>query len=340
MKSRWTKKQSCLFSLSLLACLSLAAYANEQIPTSSRLGQLALRINQQSAAVREDFARVAIEEVVISLQFESELAQLQAQSSSKNRRWSAATRDYARQLAIIAKTLSENSQIRLSVGREQTVFIYLDDRMVVLSNPRAEEQTDMERRIIERFCSAQPCQEWQAAEVLTATAPLTPRPPVWTFGDGGNYSCSNGEGLILEFSDMLHMAEKKAFCQQLFSELYTLINALRARLYQGEKIDWNELQIQGVPGDDHQRVLLGTQAEVMWLVLPTCAAQPQVFARLQPWLKSRAHGTGSTLTIKHVEQLLLAHVENQSFFMTSHPRHPLPVDLTSAGASVTMTYLR
>ena len=251
MKFHWTKKESCLFSLLLLACLSLAAYADEQSPAISRLGQLALRINQQSAEVREDFARVAIEEVVISLQLESELAQ--AQGSSKNRRWSSATRDYARQLAIAAESLSQNSQITMSVGREQTVLINLDDRLVVLSNPRAEAQTDMERRIIERFCSAQPCQTWQAAGASTATATLTPRPPVWTFGDGGSYSCSNSEGLSLEFSDILQMADKKAFCQQLFSELYTLVSSLRARLYQGERIDWNELQIQGVPGDDHQR---------------------------------------------------------------------------------------
>jgi hypothetical protein len=308
MKSHWTKKESYLFSLLLLACLSLAAYADEQSPAISRLGQLALRINQQSAEVREDFARVAIEEVVISLQLESELAKVQTQDSKKNRRWSRATRHYARQLAIAAESLSENSQITLSVGREQTVLINLDDRLVVLSNPRAEAQTDMERRIIERFCSAQPCQAWQAAGASTAT--LTPRPPVWAFGDGGRYSCSNGEGLSLEFSDILDMADKKAFCQQLFSELHTLVSALRARLYQGERIDWNELQIQGVPGDDHQRVLLGTEAEVMWLILPTCAAQPRVFARLQPWLKSRVHGAGSALTIKHVEQLLLAHAEN------------------------------
>jgi hypothetical protein len=233
MKSHWTKKESCLFSLLLLACLSLAAYADEQSPAISRLGQLALRLNQQSAEVREDFARVAIEEVVISLQLESELAQVKAQDSSKNRRWSSATRHYARQLAIAAESLSENSQITLSVGREQTVLINLDDRLVVLSNPRAEAQTDMERRIIERFCSAQPCQAWQAAGASTATAALTPRPPVWSFGDGDSYSCSNGEGLSLEFSDILQMADKKAFCQQLFSELYTLASALRARLYQG-----------------------------------------------------------------------------------------------------------
>jgi hypothetical protein len=310
MKSHWTKKESYLFSLLLLACLSLAAYADEQSPAISRLGQLALQINQQSAEVREDFARVAIEEVVISLQLESELAQVQTQDSGKNRRWSSATRHYARQLAKAAESLSENSQITLSVGREQTVLINMDDRLVVLSNPRAEAQTDMERRIIERFCSAQPCQDWQVTGASTAPVSVKRHSPVWTFGDGGSYSCSNGEGLSLGFTDIQQMAEKKAFCQQLFSELYTLVSALRARLYQGEEIDWNELQIQGVPGDDHQRVLLGTRAEVMWLVLPTCAAQPRVFARLQPWLKSRVHGAGSALTIKHVEQLLLAHAEN------------------------------
>jgi hypothetical protein len=306
MKFRWTKKESCLFSLLLLACLSLSAHADEQSPAISRLGQLALRINLQSVEVREDFARVAIEEVVISLQLESELAQVQAQDSSKNRRWSSATRHYARQLAIAAESLSESSQITLSVGREQTVLINMDDRLVVLSNPRAEAQTDMERRIIERFCSAQPCQDWQVTGALTAPASLKRQSPVWTFGDGGSYSCSNGEGLSLGFTDIQQMAEKKAFCQQLFSELYTLVSALQARLYHGENIDWGGLQILAVPGDDHHRVLLGTQAQVMWLVLPICAAQPRLIARIQPWLKARALGAGNVLSVENVEPLLMS----------------------------------
>lgn len=290
----------------LLAAVPLAAYTEEPLPSDSRLGQLALRINQQGIAVRQDFARVAIEEVVISLRMESELAQLQTQHMSKNRRWSMATRHYARQLAIAAQTLLDNSQVTLSVGREETVFIYLDDRIVILSNPRVEEQASMERRIIERFCSTQDCQAWQVPGASTASVTMVRQSPAWSFGDGGNYSCSNGEGLSLEFADMQQMAGKKAFCQQVFGELFTLVSALQARLHQGEKIDWEGLEIAAVPGDDHQRVSLGSHAEAMWLVLPTCAAQARLFSRIQPWIKSRTYGDTSVLVIERIEELLLS----------------------------------
>lgn len=288
-----------------LAVLSLVVAAAEQTADISRLGQLAGILNQQSPAVREDFARVAIEEVVMSLQLESELAQMEDAQAGKGQRWSAATRQFARQLALAAQLLDTSTHIRLSVGMEHTVFIHLDDRLVVLSNPRAEEQTAMERRIIERFCSAQPCQDWLGSSSSPTQGPLTSRPPVWTFGDGGFYSCSNSEGLSLQFSILQNMAANKQFCQQLFSELFTLASDLRDRLYNGEDIDWRHLHIENAAGDDHQRVVLNQQGEVIWLVLPTCAAQPKLFAALLPWLKDRVHGVGDALLVEDVEGLLV-----------------------------------
>ena len=290
--------------LAWLAAVPLAVAAADQPADISRLGQLAGILNQQTPAVREDFARVAIEEVVMSLQLESELAQMENAQAGKDRRWSAATRQFARQLALAADSLDTSTHIRLSVGMEHTVFIHLDDRLVVLSNPRAEEQTEMERRIIERFCSAQPCQQWLAPGTSPAQGPLTSRPPVWTFADGGIYSCSNSEGLSLQFSVLQNMAANKQFCQQLFSELFTLASDLRDRLYNGEEIDWRHLHIESAPGDDHQRVVLNQQGEVIWLVLPTCAAQPRLFAALLPWLKDRVHGVGDALVVEGVEGLM------------------------------------
>jgi len=292
-----------------LVLLATAAAAEVELPLS-RLNRIAVAISKEAEPVRADFARLAIGEMTAAHVTEAEHARQDARARKGDRRrellrWAAAVDDYAAELAAVAETLTPETAVDISIGHDNSVYLNIGGRPVVVGTPRAREQSEFEQRIIERFCASYRCGNF-VADLEPAAAPVRVRgqPPSWSFSQYAGPACSTADGLELQFRTMQDLQRKREICATLVAELYQLLAAIDTEAGAGVRTDWNRVEIRGSPNAEQHLVVLNGGGDTLQLALPGLAAVPDFLRRSLPWLAAREKGESYHLVLLNADSLV------------------------------------
>jgi len=291
--------------------LLLAAAAATAIESQlSRLNRIALAVSKEAEPVRADFARIAISEMTAAHTAEAERARQDARASNADRRrelirWAGAVDDYAAELAAVGDILTPQTAVDVSIGHDNSIYLNIAGRPVVVGTPRAREQSEFEQSIIERFCAVYRCDDF-VADLGLAAAPARVRgqPPSWSFSQYAGPACSTADGLELQFRTMQDLQRKRDICTRLVAELYRLLSAMETETGAGVRTDWNWLEIRGNPNAEQQLVVLNASGDTLQLALPGLAAVPDFLRRSLPWLAARLKGDSYHLVLLNADILL------------------------------------
>ena len=258
--------------------------------------------------MRADFALIAIREMTAAHTAEAERARQDARDSKSPRdlvRWAGAVDAYAAELAAVAETLTPETSVAISIGHDNSVYLNIAGKPVLLGTPRARDQSDFERRIIEQFCAAYRCDEFADGLVPERThVRLAGQPPSWSFSQYAGPSCSSVDGLELQFSTMQDLGRKREVCTQLVAELNRLLAAIVTESAAGVRIDWSRLKINGDPNAGLQHVVLNREGDGLQLDLPGLAVVPDFLRQSLPWVAARARGESYHLVLLNADTLV------------------------------------
>lgn len=302
----------------LLACLPWQAGAaarltefTDNAPISAAdAGDLDAYFAQAPAALRADFALVALEALIDAYHGEAERARyaLQRRPAQPDlRRWVRAVDDMVAGLQRLVDGLTTDMPIDVTVLHGGTLYLVIDGQPVLLSGPQPGDDAALERRVMEDFCSRNDCGDMvdrfdAASDVGYGSAPQAS--PVWRFGDAAGPVCASGDGLEFQFDDTDRLKDKRIACQRIVSELNLLAEALVGQRAHGAAIDWARLAV--VPGGDArmQSVVLNAAGDSLSLPLPSLAQSPDVIERVLPWLAARVEGRRYNLVVLHAGRLM------------------------------------
>jgi len=283
---------SCLPAYPVVA--SQAAYDQSPNPADRQINRLALALADAPASMRADFAIAAIAEMVVDYNAEADRARREARSRAGDRdlgRWAVAVDAYAAKLTAIANSVTPDTPVRVAIGAENSISLDIDDVPVLVSSPRVREQPAFEQRILNRFCTLYPCEDLIAEYRLPQPAfTSSDTETYWSFSQQAGPSCSTGDGLEFQFQNMKNIGQKREACGRIVKELNTLAAALAWNLSNGSRIDWNQLTIHALPGEDEHQVELANGGETIRLPLPALARTIRLFELVRPWLAAKAGG--------------------------------------------------
>jgi hypothetical protein len=290
-------------------CLTLlaAAAATGIEPSLSRFNRLAVAISKEAEPVRADFALIAISEMAAAHTKEAERARQDARAGKRQElmRWAGAVDDYAAELAAVGETLTPETEVNISIGPDNGVYMNIAGRPVMVGTPRAREQREFEQRIIERFCAAYRCDDFVAdLEPAATRAQVQGLPPSWSFSQYSGPACSTADGLELQFQTMQELRRKRDVCTRLVAELYQLLAAIERESGAGVRVDWNRLEIRGNSNAEEQLVVLNGSGDTLQLAVPGLAAVPDFLRRSLPWLAARVKGESYHLVLLNADTLV------------------------------------
>lgn len=266
--------------------------------------QIARGLEEAPQPFGRDFALVAIAEMVDVYTREADLARSEARRGD-TRQWSIAVRRQARELTAIASSMTESTPVQVGLTRYDRVFVVVDGRLVILTNPRVDEQIVFEQRIANRFCERNLCTDLveQARSEVASPQPaaITAR---WSFSDNAGPVCNAVDGLEIQFSSVSDLWWKRPACEAVSGELVHLAGQLALERGNGTRIDWNEIAIRDHPGSDLNRVILNERGDYLLLRLPALSNVPGFLELALPWLVSRTGDVPRQLVILNAESLL------------------------------------
>lgn len=258
-----------------------------------RLEQLAAQLATAPAEQRVELARIVLDEMTAAYASEAAHARgdmRRGSGAGDLRRWAAAVDALGGQLAALAQTLTETTPVQAKVNRDNSVTLLVDGQPVEVNSPRIADQTGLERRIIERFCSRHACADFDAQSALEqAAADGAGRLPHWSFGAETGAVCSTDDGLQFRFQNTDDLRRKREACSRVVAELDTLVAEISQYRAAGGIPDWDTLAIRTLPGGDRQRVAISVAGDYVEAYLPALAAAPDLLALLRPWLISKVN---------------------------------------------------
>lgn len=295
----------CVFALSVPGVIGAAA--SSPVVAYGRLVE-ALRLAPNS--VQREFAQLALGELDTSHRVEAARSQA---GGDRRGRWAASVESYNAGLRSLTAGITPDTIISLHIGADGRTQLLVDDAVVIISSPRASQQSQLEQRIVERFCARYLCHQ---LIVENLAAPDVDTRGV-TFGfditEDAGLSCNSGDGLEFLFYVRDQIDERRRWCQQIVAELRMLGWALGEQIDAGVPIEWDQFTIDvtavqadggSVPGNT---VRLNGAGDSLVLPLPYCAAAPRLMRRLVPWLATRSEGLGHQgimLIITNTEALI------------------------------------
>lgn len=299
------------FLQALIATLVLSAVvvAGTAASAAGSLNRIALAVGAEAGPVRVEFAQTAIAEMIAAHQAEAQLARREAREQGSRRdllRWAAAVDAYAAELAAIGQSLTPDSSVGISIGADDSLYLAIAGRPVIVTTPRAQAQAEFEQRIVERFCSAYHCADFVSEFVLSAAASAS-RPaaaPSWSFSQSAGPACSSGGGLELQFRTLADLSRKREVCARLVAELELLLAALARQIDAGVPLDWNRLLVQGDPNAERQRVVLNGAGDTLQLPLPYLVQVPDFLHRSLPWVAAASRGQRYHLVLINADELV------------------------------------
>jgi hypothetical protein len=291
----------CLLA-SVALCPGVAA-GNYIGKNTSAIAQLALSLNQQPEA-RAIFAREALTQMADDLAAEAQLARRQAGGERGLLRWVNSVEHYVDTLRRLSAGIDAQSAVSFSTGAERSLFLRANGQSIVLSAPRIELQPGFEQQVIERFCSAYPCDDIAPA----AAAPLTHSvaqgsAPRWSFSESDGPVCVSDDGLALQFANSRALADKRRFCLQVVAELRAIADALEEAQGRGVIIQWGQLSVRALRTSNEYQLTLNDSGDALLLELPASYGSPQLLVQARPWLRARADRHQATLVLENAEDL-------------------------------------
>ena len=259
-----------------------------------QINQLAAALTDAPESMRADFAVAAIAEMIADYNAEADRARRESHTHIRDRdlrRWTVAVDAYAAELTAIANSVTPDTPVRVTIGAANGISLDIDGKPVLVSSPRAREESAFEQRIMDRFCNRYPCDdliaEYRPPQTLAATSDTR---TYWSFSQQAGPSCSTGDGLEFQFQDMTDIGSKRKACERIVNELNTLGLAISTLLAEGRRIDWNRLAIHTLPGEEEQLVELADNGSSIRLPLPALSRTTRLFELVRPWLEAKVAG--------------------------------------------------
>ncbi len=297
----------------LLLCLLLFALPPLSAATSPPpLTRLALSLIDQPGPLRADLAYAALVELADAYALEAERARQEPRERSRGRdlrRWSAAVEQMANEYAALADRVTAMTEVEVRAGPDNSLHLVVGGKPVLVNGPRPREQSALEQRIIERYCSLNLCDPdlvvpGVVAGSATGTATSRTRSrvtPHWSFSQAGPI-CETDDGLEFQFREQVELGHKREACATIVDELQLLAGELSRRIHAGTRVDWNALAIRDRPEGELYSIRLNNAGEEIRLPLPTLADKPKLFALLRPWLAGKVKGERYHLVVINADQ--------------------------------------
>lgn len=305
---RWSQHR--LKTLTLLWVLS-PALAMSPVPGTPpadvSLNQLALRVADGPEPLRSDLAYVAISELANAYAREAQRARQEYRNRPADadlRSWAGAVESMATELSALAKNITAMTSIDVGISPENSIYLIVEGKPVVVSGPKPNEQKALEQRIIEGFCRLNWCDALLENSSEELQQDDTKATPLWRFGEKAGPVCATHDGLEFQFRNTDHLREKREACARIVAELNMIAAAISKRLDSGTRVDWNAVTVRSYARGQPQRVLLNTGGEYLPLTLPALAATPDLFSQVRPWLAAKVTGGKINIVVINAGGLL------------------------------------
>ncbi|MGD8312975.1 MAG: hypothetical protein PVJ66_10300, partial [Gammaproteobacteria bacterium] len=305
-RSRCGVPGTLLLLCSLLPGL-VQAVEREYSMEAVRLSSLARALVDAPAPMRADFAWIVIAEMASMYAEEAARARREPGKGGDRRgllRWSGAVEAFADDLAALSNAIGSGTPVDISTGPDNTVYLYIEGRPVIVNSPRGGRQAEFERRVQESFCRLHPC-ESLVIETPTPVPLPGARPSMthWSFSQQAGPACVTDDGLEFQFRDMTNLRRNREICGQVIAELNALAGQIARQQSRGVRVDWNTLTIQPLPGTAQHRVLLNGSGNDIQMALPLLAARQDLFRIVRPWLAAKAGGDTYHLVVVNAGRL-------------------------------------
>jgi hypothetical protein len=267
----------------------------EAAPPQSRFVRTAMALQAATDAERTDFASIALSELAVTYQAEADLARHQSRELAPGNKlgsWSAAVYGFVDQLVLVQEDIDFGFPVELRHLYGQVIGVVSGGRTVILSHPRADQQSAYELRVLADFCTRHDCPRWTAAAPGEDPEPI----PVtaagvsaqWDFRESG--PVFSHRGISLHFTSTAQLSDRRGICQQLMLEAETLAAELAWQQRHGVDIDWAGLSIQSTPRRPEHIVTLNRAGDSVLASVPLFYGTGGLLQQMVPWLQERYGG--------------------------------------------------
>ncbi len=291
--------RAILASFGLLAA-SLAltgAFAAEL----SRFQRTVSSLQAAEPEVRGEFATAALTELLEIYLAESDLARSEAAADEENRKlytWALAVDRYSGQLEAVLAHVEQGLPVAIRMTGTGGIAIRVDERQVMLTHPRRNQQSAYEQRVLMEFCGRNDCDGLTASRMplrLPLYSDASAPQPSWVFTDDETV-CSY-DGIQVFFGSTRQLASLRAGCQAFFQEISDLLTEMTWQQLHGAAIEWDALAIRATPGQTEHFVTLNAPGDTVLASLPLLYANPDLLVQVAPWLRERSKGQDASLVL-------------------------------------------
>ncbi|MBN7795660.1 hypothetical protein [Parahaliea mediterranea] len=260
----------------------------------SRFQRVVTALQEGPESERRLFARAALTLLAELYMAEADLARHEARKPGgpgDASRWAMAVDQFSAEVLQLSQGLESAGELGLTPGRGVApVVVTVGGQRVMLSHPRASEQSAYEQAVLESFCAGGRCARLLPSVGQAGPIPVT-RQTVkvdWAFS-GEGLACAF-DGVSLRFSAGGPVSQVRGLCEQFHQELASLQLEMRWQTGQQVPIDWRELRIERRANDPEHIVRLNRPGDILLLRLPLLASNAGLFNAVGPWLRRRVEG--------------------------------------------------
>lgn len=238
-------------------------------------------------ASRSAFAALSLSHLAIAHHLEAETARSEPPLGDRRKviAWASAVDRYGQGLAALAEAIHEGFPVTLMVTPLQQVAVAVDERLVILSHPRREQQSTLEQEILRDFCAQHACDRMAASDADDAQTAMSAAfvRPTWSFTEDG-LVCAHS-GISLRFPPGGKLVSQKALCTDLVRELSALLAEVRWQMRHAVKIEWDSLQAFETPARPEHRIQLNEAGDSVLMKAPLLARNPGLLQRAAHWIR-------------------------------------------------------
>ncbi len=274
-----------LLLLAMCVALAGAEQPGGEVAQSRFVGT-AVAAGDGAVDARADFAGIALARLGLAHAYEAESARAEADTADERAKllgWAAAVDRFASDLARLGEAVADGNEPLIGLTGLGEVTVSVNDRLVILTHPRADQQSTLEQEILGEFCSRHRC---DAAEMPTVspvavmTAAVRPR---WEFNADGAV-CSH-DGVSLHFHAGGRVSDQRRVCAALMEEISSLADEIRWQIRHAVRVDWSELAVFETPAGPGHRVQLNRAGDSVLVRAPLLASSAGLLSAVSGWLR-------------------------------------------------------
>ena len=224
---------------------------------------------------------------------------------TKLARWQRGTQAVIDSLRGLRLRLAAGAEVAVRVDSRQQVLLIIDGEVVVVSGPRAETESEIERAVVERFCATNDCSSLHTASADAAASPA--ELGLWVLDQDSPPAFEIGDRLRFEFAELADRDLKAQAVRRAAEELGVLHDALQQAVSQGYGVDWDRLAESRPSTGPDRRVILNAEGTYLPLDLPHLARLGDAdWQRVVAWLRRGGLSGGGVLAVRQADDLLRA----------------------------------